>query len=295
MRDDISLVASDVSGEFRAHLDEYDGDEVGDAAAAGAAGGAVVGGLTGLLIGLGALAIPGVGPIVAAGPVLASLTGAGIGAATGGLLGALVEWGIPESEAGYYTEAVRRGGTMVAVRADEQRVNEVTGILNTYNPVDIEQRADFWRSEYGWTGYDANAEPMTVAEVNDYRSQLVDSDWDEEWDDDEEMPAWADLEMRYRRDFDSRYARAGHTWETYSPAYLYGYSLGGDPRFAAAGSWADIEPDARVGWEQQNEGAWQDFKESVRYGWEQVKDAMGAGSYRAGVEDPEDEWAHRSR
>jgi hypothetical protein len=75
---------------------------VGTGAAAGAVGGGLLGGLGGLLVGVGALAIPGIGPIVAAGPLAAALAGAGLGAATGGLLGALVGAGIPEEEARHW-------------------------------------------------------------------------------------------------------------------------------------------------------------------------------------------------
>lgn len=191
-RSDISLVARDVTGEYGSYVDTYDeGEEVGEAAASGAVGGAVVGGLMGLLVGLGAFAIPGVGPVIAAGPLAAALAGAGIGAATGGILGALVEWGIPESEAGYYAEGVRRGGTLLAVRVAENQVEDVVEIMNDYDPVNVERRAEYWRSEYGWEKYDPNAEPYAAEEIATYRSSL--SNWDTGYDYGEGMDRDDDL------------------------------------------------------------------------------------------------------
>lgn len=84
----------------------------------GAATGGVVGGTLGLLAGIGALAIPGVGPLIAAGPIVATLAGAGAGGAVGGLLGALVGMGIPEYEAKRFEGAVKNGGTLVSVHCD---------------------------------------------------------------------------------------------------------------------------------------------------------------------------------
>ena len=180
-RSDISLVARDVTGEYGSYLDTHDeSEDVGEAAASGAVGGAVVGGLMGLLVGLGAFAIPGIGPVIAAGPVAAALAGAGIGAATGGVLGALVEWGIPEDEAGYYAEGVRRGGTLLAVRVAENQVDDVVEIMNDYDPVNIEERAEYWRSEYGWERYDPAAEPYAAEDIAAYRSSL--SHWDTGYD-----------------------------------------------------------------------------------------------------------------
>lgn len=85
---------------------------------AGATTGGVVGGTLGLLAGIGALAIPGVGPLIAAGPIVAALAGLGVGGAIGGLLGALVGMGIPEYEAKRYEGAVKNGGTLLSVHCD---------------------------------------------------------------------------------------------------------------------------------------------------------------------------------
>lgn len=84
----------------------------------GAATGGVVGGTLGLLAGIGALAIPGVGPLIAAGPTMAALAGLGVGGAVGGIVGALVGLGIPEYEAKRYEGAVKGGGILLSVHCD---------------------------------------------------------------------------------------------------------------------------------------------------------------------------------
>src|SRR6201994_3388710 len=89
-----------------------------EGAATGVTTGGVVGGTLGLLAGIGALAIPGVGPLIAAGPIMAALAGLGVGGAVGGIVGALVGMGIPEYEAKRYEGAVKDGGTLLSVHCD---------------------------------------------------------------------------------------------------------------------------------------------------------------------------------
>jgi hypothetical protein len=93
----------------------------GETATAGALGGGILGGVVGLLAGVGALALPGVGPVIAGGVLVPSLTGAGVGAAAGGVLGALIGLGIPDSAARYFEEGVRQGSVLVMVDAGARR------------------------------------------------------------------------------------------------------------------------------------------------------------------------------
>src|SRR6185369_2963486 len=86
--------------------------------AAGATTGAVIGGTLGWLAGIGALAVPGVGPLLAAGPIVAALTGVGVGGAIGGITGALIGMGIPEYEAKRYEGRVKQGGMLLSVHSD---------------------------------------------------------------------------------------------------------------------------------------------------------------------------------
>src|SRR5262249_8814399 len=119
--------------------------------AAGATAGAALGGLAGLLVGLGALAIPGIGPIIAAGPLFATFFGAAAGSISCGFIGAVADWGIREDEAQAYVEGVRRGGSLVIVKAAGEAADQVAAIINRHNPVNMDERVATWRKE-GWTG-----------------------------------------------------------------------------------------------------------------------------------------------
>jgi uncharacterized protein (TIGR02271 family) len=199
-RDHISIATH--SGEYGEYLDDdgrlvYDDEDV--SAGEGAAVGAVGGGILGLLAGLGAMAIPGVGPILAAGPLAGALVGAGAGAVTGGVVGGLIDMGVPEEDAGYYAEGIRRGGTLVSVRTDDDMANEAAAIMNRYNPVDLDSRAASWQ-EAGWTGYDADADyydtDMIATERDSYSDRRtnytmdrdVDMDIDREVDGERVIP-----------------------------------------------------------------------------------------------------------
>jgi uncharacterized protein (TIGR02271 family) len=152
-RRNISLIAKQRDNTGGTTATTSDTGDTGAGIAAGAATGAVVGGLAGLLA---AVAIPGVGPVLAMGPLAATLTGAGVGAVAGGLIGGLVNAGVPEEEAYTYEEGVRRGGILVAVATEESRTDRVLEIMNRHNPIDIDQRAEEWRRS-GWTGRSAAA------------------------------------------------------------------------------------------------------------------------------------------
>ncbi len=128
--------------------------------------GAVVGGITGAVVALSAIVIPGVGPIIAAGPLVALLGGAtgavvggAAGAVTGGVAASLIHLGIPEDEAHYYVESVRRGNAMVTVQVtNDDDATTASNVLRRYNPVNVKGMADQWR-EKGWSGFDPSAEP----------------------------------------------------------------------------------------------------------------------------------------
>ena len=94
------------------------GTKAPEGAATGAGSGAVLGGVLGWLAGIGALAIPGVGPFVAAGPILAALSGAAVGGTVGGITGALIGMGIPEYEAKRYEGKIKEGGILISVHTD---------------------------------------------------------------------------------------------------------------------------------------------------------------------------------
>jgi len=134
------------------------------AAGTGLGVGAVVGGGAGLLAGLGLMAIPGIGPVVAAGWLVSTALGAAVGGAAGGIVGALVDAGVPKEHAEVYSEAIRRGGTLVTVRAEDAQVARVNSILDQHMPIDPATRREEYRKA-GWKGYDPKAEPYTLSDA----------------------------------------------------------------------------------------------------------------------------------
>jgi hypothetical protein len=127
-------------------------------AAKGAGIGGALGGGAGLLAGLGLLAIPGLGPVVAAGWLAATAVGAAAGAATGGIVGALVDAGVDREHADVYSESVRRGCTMVSVRARDEDAARIEAVLATYKPIDPVTRGAEYRKT-GWQSFDEKAPP----------------------------------------------------------------------------------------------------------------------------------------
>lgn len=165
-RDRINVVASDAAGEY---ADYYGQDIPADDTLEGVATGALLGGLGGFVLGLAALAIPGVGPVLAAGPIASALIGAGAGAVTGGLVGALVDLGLDEDYAEYYAEGVRRGSILVTANVPDNMMERANDILARYNPVDLNRRVSYWR-EHGWTRFDTKSEPYSMAEIERERT-----------------------------------------------------------------------------------------------------------------------------
>lgn len=163
--DAISLIANNTDnrhGGDPAPIEETEpADAVADSVGTGASVGTVIGGGAGLLAGLGMLAIPGIGPVVAAGWLVATALGAGVGAASGGLLGSLVGAGVAETDAHTYAEGVRRGGTLVTVRTAESQGTMVEAILAKHATVDVSTRADEYRRG-GWSRFDESAPAYTA-------------------------------------------------------------------------------------------------------------------------------------
>lgn len=161
-RENVSLMASDATGDYARR---YVADGVDEDVTAGE--GAGFGAVVGTLIGLGVALIPGIGPVLGAGPLAVALTagvGAAAGAITGGITAGLIDMGVPETDADYYAEGIRRGGTLVSATVDEEWLERVEEIMNRHNPVDIERRAAYWR-ETGWTDFDPEGTPYTSDDI----------------------------------------------------------------------------------------------------------------------------------
>jgi len=298
-RDDISVIANNSTGQYSS---QYASEgkmssgtssavsDTGAGTATGAAAGGVLGGAAGLVVGLMGLAIPGIGPIVAAGPIAAALAGAGVGAVAGGLIGGLTGVGVSEDDASYYAESVRRGGALVTLRADDSRAEEAATLMRDHGAVDIERRVEQWKQE-GWSRDDTNSASYSADRVQrsdetgamgatsgqnrGTRSQMgaatmasgmsVNSTSSTFSDDDDD-----DFRMHHQEYLSS----AGGAYEDYQPAYHFGGELGSNPRYRNR-EWGDIESDARRDWVSRNPSdGWEGFKSAVRRGWERTSNAV---------------------
>jgi hypothetical protein len=166
----IGIVASNADGWHKPggsaidpeHDKDRDGkDDRAEGAATGGGVGAVAGGAAGAAAGLGLLAIPGIGPVVAAGWLAALAAGAVGGGVAGGLIGALVESGTSKENAELYAEAVRRGGAIVTAKVSDEDASKYSAIMDK-QAFDVTTRVSAYR-DTGWKGYDPNA-PIYNAE-----------------------------------------------------------------------------------------------------------------------------------
>jgi hypothetical protein len=176
---EISIVASNADNWYSGkgtpvsmtkHDRDRDGvDDRAEGAAAGAGIGAAVGGIAGLLAGLGMIAIPGIGPVVAAGWLASTAAVAAGGGVAGGLLGALTEAGVSQDDAQVYAEGVRRGGTLLTVRVPDGERTRVEAILDR-SAVNIRERGMAYR-ESGWSSFDPSASAYTADQVRKERDR----------------------------------------------------------------------------------------------------------------------------
>ena len=174
---EISIVASNAENWYSSKgtmpssskhdRDRDDADDRAEGAATGAGIGATVGGIAGLLAGLGIIAIPGIGPVVAAGWLASTAVFAAAGGVAGGILGALTEAGVSEQDAQVYAEGVRRGGTLLTVRVPEGDQKRVEAILDR-SAVNIREREMTYRKS-GWSSFDPDAPPYTADQVRKER------------------------------------------------------------------------------------------------------------------------------
>lgn len=253
-RERVSIVANDARSQYRDIEGAGAGKDMASDVGAGAGIGAVLGGIAGLVVGLGAFTIPGIGPLIAAGPLATTLAGLGVGAAAGGLVGALTNLGIPEEDAQTFAEGVRRGGTLVTVETDDERSNLAVDIINRHNPVDMERRSSEWR-QANWQGFRPDAEPLSADEIDHERQSRT-------------MPVGYDeFEPLLRNHFQENYTGTDYAYEDMDQAYRYGYDLAHHDRYRGRG-WEEIERDARDDWEMRNrEYAWEDYRNAIRHGW----------------------------
>lgn len=293
-RDDISLMANDREGQYARELGvnvKEVGAGAGEKAVKGAGVGAVIGGVAGLLAGLGALTIPGIGPVIAAGPLIAALGGAGIGAATGGIVGALTEAGLPDSDASAYAEGVRRGSTLVVVKAPDETADRAAELMNSHHPVDLGQRVSEWRA-LNWQGFNEDVESFAFQKKHepykereatshlDYgpgvRSYLAGkpiASYNREASELDKYQIyhpedWKSYESRFRAHFHQHFAHAGARYEDYREAYRFGYELGRSPNYSNT-TWERVNDYIFQAWITREMGLdWNQYEPAIREGWE---------------------------
>jgi hypothetical protein len=170
---DISLVSRNSDGKrdgvkVREPKDHTAGGAAAIDGGVGVAAGGVIGAAGGILAGLGMLAIPGLGPVIAAGwlasAAVGAVVGGAIGGATGGLVGALTNAGVSEAEAEVYAEGVRRGGTLVSAKVEDDKLSSAEAALNSVASVNIGERGAGYRQS-GWTGFNAALPPYGDSEI----------------------------------------------------------------------------------------------------------------------------------
>jgi hypothetical protein len=298
---DISLVANNTNGQFDQNADTTPPAPAHPAVGSETSKGAVAGGVAGLLLGLAAFAIPGLGAVAAVGWLTTTITGVVVGAGVG-LAGALIGVGVPHEDAAYYTEGVRRGGTLLAVRAPDDQADHVAQILGDDGAINIDERAEQYRREGfvpGATvastltpGKEANIDKQAYVveevvinkETTRYPETVRDTIRRTDVEAEPLTGAHAGRTVGYdayendfRNNWRTNYGNQGGTYEDYNPAYQYGYGLTNEARYRGR-DWNSIQSDVQRDWETRQPGTWDRFKNSVRYAWDK-----GTGAERGGI------------
>ena len=217
--------------------------------AIGVGTGAVLGGT---LAAMG-LAVPGIGWLVAAGPLAAALAGASIGAAAGGVIGVLVDIGVPTAEAEEYAAAVRTGATLVTVTVDDSQADTAMALLRRHRAVDVEER----EPGSAPAPHDHGA-PATTSELQRERARLQARDV-------RRYPAADDAD--FRRHHATVLGTTGGPYEDYAAAYAFGRDLGANPHYTRT-DWDVMEPEARRQWQERCPDTWERCRAAIHYGWE---------------------------
>lgn len=289
---DISLLAAD-RGEAR-ELASETGTHTGEGAATGIVAGGILGGLGGWLVGIGALAIPGVGPFIAAGAFGAALTGAAVGAGVGVIAGALIGMGLPREEADWYEREVKGGGTLVAVRAGG-RYAEAHDLLHRHGAYDVEHRdgmpagAGATNSETPGGTYGAGPRPL-LDDVTPAERMAAST------------PGGA-TDTVLRGDYPQTSLGSGMTTTTATHSSdATTVDTGTAARSGAPTApdrWEDAAPAFRQAWGERyaptgGGGRWEDAEPAYRYGWEASRDPRYEGrSYEDVEPELRREWGAR--
>lgn len=302
---DMSILMRDSGQAADVAVEAGVADSTGDAAAAGAMGGGLLGGLAGLILGAGALAIPGIGPIIAAGPIAAMLTGGALGAATGGIIGALTEAGVPEEEATHYQAGIERGGILLSVKVPDGREAEARDVLKRAGLHDLKHHRTQWEKDPAFR-YDIEAPAAVSKSTTRKGASAMASGKHEEGKGIVGTatggtagalagagigavvggPVGAAVgagigavagsaaggavdyeahEPELRKSFESSSAKGSRSWEQVSPAYRYGWESHDRPEYKGK-AWSQVHSDLKKGW--TGEGKWSDHEPHIKNAWE---------------------------
>jgi hypothetical protein len=236
---DVSLLASSGLGNNGLAVDKA--TKAPEGAVAGASAGALLGGALGWLAAAGTLAIPGIGPFIAAGPLMALLGGMGAGGAVGGLAGALVGAGTPEYEAKRYEGRIQGGHVLLAVHCDDPEwQNAALEILERTGAEDISTT-----SESADDSQHAGRPSVQRHSVSDY-------------------------EPDFRRDFGTNHADLGTSYRDAAPLYEFGFRMARSEQFAGK-SFEDAESVLKTTYPHSfPESDWDRISSLVLYGWERA-------------------------
>jgi hypothetical protein len=171
-REHLSLLANSLIGDHpalsvnpayaREEMDARSEEQSG--VITGAEVGIGVGGILAFLAAISPIAIPGIGPLIAAGTLATVATGAVTGGVVGGIIGALTDHGVSNEDSHLYAEGLKRGGTLVSAHITEDKVEAATQVFKRHGAIDIEKRAAAWKAD-GWIAFDPDSHPFTAEEL----------------------------------------------------------------------------------------------------------------------------------
>ncbi len=248
-------LASDVAADSSA-----DEDDIGVVA-----GGGVIGGVAGLLVGLSAMTIPGIGLIVAAGPIAAAIAGAAVGAAAGGMIAAMTAHGISDEHADFYAEALKGGAILVTIHTNDDRAADARRILAENGGSDAESRAvEATREDRPPTPPRLAERAVAEAAAAGSPGVGVGSMAGLALGDGAPSLTYHEVEPHFRRHWESTGPGTAR-YEDVSHAYRYGWESYENPDFYGK-SWEEISDRLASGW--PGHGAWDDHAPLVREAWQ---------------------------
>ncbi|MBX3062432.1 MAG: hypothetical protein KF726_05620 [Anaerolineae bacterium] len=253
-RDQISFIASqDAMKAIRERPEEATTEK--GSTGSGVAAGSVIGGAAGSLLSLlAAAALPGVGAVLAFGPLFSAFAGGVAGSVAGGYIGARLKWQQADEETqAYYTEGVRRGGALLFVDASAADAEHLHNLLQQHNGTDVRKRAQQWQSE-GWqpalsqVDEDEQTKPDNASRSGKFPG----------------VPPFTEIVPVYQQHFAETFPKQGYKFPDFSAGYMYGYNLANDERYRDQ-AWSEIEDEIRADWAGRPHGDWGELSQIIQF------------------------------